>query len=113
MPNPNAKFKKYKTTVTPSGKKSRVIVKKKTSKHKCTVCKAMLHGMPHGKRPFEVKKLSKTERRPENLLSSMLCSKCRKIAYQEAIMLKHNIKSEKDIDLRYLKYIKMILKKIE
>jgi len=69
--------------------------------------------MPHGKRTFEVKKLSKTERRPENLLSSVLCPKCRQIAYQEAVMLKNNIKQEKDLDLRYLKYIKMIMKKIE
>ncbi|HOZ35547.1 MAG TPA: hypothetical protein PLK55_01015 [archaeon] len=113
MPNPNQKFKKHKTTITPSGKKSRVLVKKKTSKHKCAVCKAILHGMPHGKRTVEVKRLSKTERRPENLLSSVLCPKCRQIAYLDAVMLKHNIKTEEDVDLRYIKYIKMILKKIE
>lgn len=113
MPNPNQKFKKHKTTITPGGKRSRVIVKKKTGKHKCAVCKAMLHGMPHGLRTFEVKKLSKTERRPENLLSSMLCPKCRKVAYLEAVMLKHKIKEEKDLDLKYVKYIKMIMKKLE
>ena len=113
MPNPNQKFKKHKIVVTPSGVRKRVIVKKKTGKHKCAVCKEMLHGMPHGLRTFEVRKLSKTERRPENLLSSVLCPKCRKEAYQDAIMLKNNIKEEKDIDLRYIKYIKMILKKLE
>ncbi|HOW29228.1 MAG TPA: 50S ribosomal protein L34e [archaeon] len=113
MPNPNQKFKKHKSTITPGKRNSRVIVKKKTSNHKCAVCKSTLHGMPHGKRTFEVKKLSKTERRPENLLSSVLCPKCRQIAYQEAVMLKNNIKQEKDLDLRYLKYIKMIMKKIE
>ncbi|HNW05972.1 MAG TPA: hypothetical protein PK655_03150 [archaeon] len=113
MPNPDQKFKKHKTIVTPSGRKSRVVVKKKTSKHKCAVCKAILHGMPHGKRALEVKKLSKTERRPENLLSSVLCPKCRKVAYLDAVMLKHNLKTENEVDLRYMKYIKMILKKIE
>lgn len=113
MPNPNQKFKKHKTTITPGGKKTRVVVKKKTSKHKCAVCKATLHGMPHCKRAIEVKRLSKTERRPENLLSSVLCPKCRKVAYLDAVMLKHNVKSEEDLDLRYVKYIKMILKKIE
>ncbi len=113
MPNPNQKFKKHKTRITPGGKNVRVVVKKTPNKHKCAVCKAVLHGLPHSKRPFEVKKLSKTERRPENLLSSMLCPKCRKIAYQEAVMLSHNIKAEKDIDFKYLKYIKMILKKLE
>lgn len=113
MPNPDQKFKKHKMTTTPGGKKSRVVVKKKTSKHKCAVCKATLHGMPHGKRPLEVKRLRKTERRPENLLSSILCPKCRKVAYLDAVMLKQNLKTEKDVDLRYLKYIKMIMKKIE
>jgi large subunit ribosomal protein L34e len=113
MPNPNQKFKKHKMVVTPGGRRTRVLVKKKTGKHKCAVCSAVLHGMPHGKRTFEVKRLSKTERRPENLLSSMLCPKCRKATYLDAVMLKHNVKDEKDIDLRYKKYVKMILKKLE
>jgi large subunit ribosomal protein L34e len=113
MPNPNQKFKKHKSTRTPNTKVSRVIVKKKTSNHKCAVCRKTLHGMPHGKRAFEVKKLSKTQRRPENLLSSILCPECRQIAYQEAVMFKNNLKDEKDLDLRYVKYIKMIMKKIE
>jgi len=113
MPNPNEKFKKRKSTRIPSARTSTVIVKKKTAKHKCAVCKNILHGMPHGKRAYEVKRLSKTQRRPENLLASILCPKCRQIAYQEAVLLKNKIKQEKDVDLRYLKYIKMIMKKIE
>jgi large subunit ribosomal protein L34e len=113
MPNPNQKNKKKKSVRTPGGVSKKVIVKKKTSKHKCALCKEMLHGMPHGKRPFEVKKLKKTERRPENLLASMLCPVCRDIIYQEAVMLKYKLKTEKDIDLKNLKYVNMILKRIE
>lgn len=113
MPNPDQRYKKHKTVKTPGGKTVRRIVKKKTKKQTCAVCDSLIHGVPHGKRPFEVKKLSKTERRPENLLSSMLCPKCRKLAYLDAVMLKNKVKEEKDIDLRYKKYINMILKKIE
>ncbi len=113
MPNPNERFKKHKVIRTPGARQRRVVVKKKTGTHKCAICKTALHGMPHGKRAFEVKKLNKTQRRPENLLSSMLCPDCRKIAYQEAVMFKHNIISEKNLDLRYAKYVKMIMKRIE
>lgn len=113
MPNPNEKFKKHKTIRTPGGKKTRLLLKKKTSNHKCAICKSTLHGMPHGKRAFEVKRLSKTERRPENLLSSVLCPVCRQITYQEAVLFKNNVKSKTDIDFKYMKYVDMILKKIE
>ena len=113
MPNPNEKFKKHKFVKTPGGKLKRNLVKKKTSKHKCAVCSKILNGVPHGLRTFEVKRLSKTQRRPENLLSSILCPKCREIAYHDAVMLKYNLKEEKNLDFRYAKYVKMILNKIE
>lgn len=113
MPNPNTKNRKLKNVRVPSGVSKKVIVKKKTSKHKCALCKQILHGMPHGKRPFEVKKLKKTERRPENLLASVLCPVCRDIIYQEAVMLKYKLKEEENIDIKHKKYVNMIIKKIE
>ncbi|MDD3244722.1 MAG: 50S ribosomal protein L34e [Candidatus ainarchaeum sp.] len=113
MPSPDKRYKKHKTIKTPGGKTVRRIVKKKTKKQTCAVCTSLIHGVPHGKRPFEVKKLSKTERRPENLLAPILCPKCRDVAYKDAVMLKNNLKTEADCDFRYIKYVKMILKKIE
>ncbi len=113
MPSPNTKNKKRKNVRTPKGVSKKIIVKKKTSKHKCALCSSLLHGMPHGKRPFEVKKLRKSERRPENLLASVLCPKCRDVVYQEAVMLKYNLKKEEDVDIKRLKFINMIIKKIE
>jgi large subunit ribosomal protein L34e len=113
MPSPNEKFKKHKFVRTPGGKTKRNLVKKKTSKQKCAVCSKVINGVPHGLRDFEVKRLSKTQRRPENLLSSILCPKCREIAYHDAVMFKYKLKTEKDLDFRYKKYIEMIQNKIE
>jgi large subunit ribosomal protein L34e len=113
MPNPNQKFKKKKTRKTPGGKSKTIIVKKKPNKHKCALCDSYLHGVPHCKRPFEVKKLKKTQRRPENLLASILCPICRQKVYQDAVMLKYKIKTKKDIDIKNIKYVEMIQNKIE
>jgi ribosomal protein L34E len=113
MPNFNEKFKKHKTVKTPSGKSSRHILKKKPGKHVCAISKKPLQGMPHGKRPFEVARLTKTQRRPENLLASMISPDVRKDIYLQAVMLKYNVITLDDVDLRYLKYIEMIKNKIE
>jgi large subunit ribosomal protein L34e len=113
MPNPNNKFKKHRTIRKPSGKITRVISKKKKGIHKCAICRSKLHGVPHGLRDYEVKKLSKTQRRPENLLASQLCAKCRDFVYQNAVMLKYNLKNKEDIDYRYKKYVDQIINKIE
>jgi large subunit ribosomal protein L34e len=113
MPNPDHKFKKHKMTRMPSGKAKRVIVKKKTSKHTCALCGGMLHGMPHGKRVFEIQKMAKTERHPSNLLASMICPTCRQKIYLEAVMFKHGVLTNDQLDMRFKKYINMIINKIE
>jgi len=113
MPGPNEKFKKHKKIRTPRGIIKRQLVKKKTGIHKCAICKEMLHGMPHGKRVFEVQKMSKTERRPEAPLASMICPICRKDVYLSAVLLKYNVLTKEEVDFRYIKYINMIIKKIE
>jgi len=113
MPNPNDRFKKHKMARVPGGKAKRKIVKKKVGKHVCALCKGMLHGMPHGKRVFEIQKMAKTERHPSNLLASMICPTCREKVFLEAIMLKHGVIAEDQLDLRYKKYINMIINRIE
>jgi large subunit ribosomal protein L34e len=49
--------------------------KKKPSKHVCAECGQLLHGVPRG-RPYEVRKLSKTKKRPNRPFGGYLCSKC-------------------------------------
>ncbi len=113
MSNFDQKFKKHKTVKTPGGNSSRHVLKKKPGKHVCAISKKPLQGMPHGKRPFEVLKLTKTQRRPENLLASMISPDVRKDIYLQAVMLKYNVITLDDVDLRYVKYIEMIKNKIE
>jgi ribosomal protein L34E len=113
MPSFNEKFKKHKTVKTPSGKIKRVILKKKPGKHICAISQKPLQGVPHGKRIYQVLKLKKTQRRPENLLASIISPDVRKDIYLQAVMLKYNVITKDDVDLRYLKYIEMIKNKIE
>jgi len=113
MPSASTRNRKIKTVKTPSGKSRIIIKKKKTGKHICAISKKPLSGMPHGKRVFEIARMSKTQRRPENPLSSMLSAKVRDEVYLQAVMLKHNLITADDVDYRYKKYINMINNKIE
>ncbi|MFH0905792.1 MAG: 50S ribosomal protein L34e [archaeon] len=113
MPTQNQRFKKHKTVTTPSGKRRRLILKKKTQKHTCAICSSVLHGMPHGLRPFEVKKLKKTERRPENPLASILCNDCRSKVYLDAVELKYKLKTKDDIEHKLRKYVDMVINKVQ
>ncbi len=47
----------------------------KPAKPACGICEAELHGVARG-RPSEIRKLSKTERRPERPFGGVLCSNC-------------------------------------
>ncbi|MBI5872484.1 50S ribosomal protein L34e [archaeon] len=49
--------------------------RKKAAIPKCAICKKPLHGMKK-LHQIEIKKLSKTERRPERLYGGYLCSNC-------------------------------------
>jgi large subunit ribosomal protein L34e len=44
-------------------------------KAKCAKCGSLLHGTPN-KRAIDMKRLSKTERRPSRPFGGVLCSKC-------------------------------------
>ena len=48
---------------------------RKPSKAKCAVCKAVLPGVARGK-PYKVRKLAKTQKRPERPYGGYLCSRC-------------------------------------
>lgn len=113
MPSASLRNRKLKTVKTPSGRTTTIVKKKKTGKHVCAISKKPLSGMPHGKRVFEVARLTKTQRRPENPLASMLSSKVRDEVYLQAVMLKYNLISKDEVDYRYKKYIDMIYNKIE
>ncbi|HSO26049.1 MAG TPA: 50S ribosomal protein L34e [Methanobacteriaceae archaeon] len=86
MPANRFRSRSYKRTFkrTPGGKTVLRYKKKKPSKHICGECGKLLHGVPRG-RPYEIKKLAKTKKRPNRPYGGYLCSECvRKLFKQEA-----------------------------
>jgi large subunit ribosomal protein L34e len=68
---------------TPGGNTKIVYKHKKPSKAVCSNCGDVLKGVPH-QRPVNIKKLSKTQKRPERAYGGVLCSKCsRKIIIEK------------------------------
>ena len=110
MVKPGQKTKKKKFRRRAS-KKSRVyFTREKTSKQHCALCKGMLHGVPHGKTKTEVKRLSKTQRRPSTVFGGVLCTKCRTSAVEEAAKVKEKLKKIEDVNLEMRKYVETLLK---
>ena len=59
----------------PSGKYRMVVKRKKPTVAKCAGCGMPLHGVPR-LHPNQMKKLSKTEKRPQRAYGGYLCSSC-------------------------------------
>ena len=75
-------------TKTPGGKTRVMYKKRKPAKAKCAVCKAILAGVPRD-RPYKIKKLSKTQKRPERPYGGVLCSRClKKLMVEKARVIK-------------------------
>lgn len=111
--NPEKRRKKRKFTRTIKGKAAIRTSSGKTSKHKCSFCGKAMHGMPHGLNSSEVRKLSKTQRRPEVLLAGKLCNKCRDMVVEEAIKVNSGVKQITSVQLNYRPYILEIQNKIQ
>ena len=62
---------------TPGGKTKISYRKRKPSKAKCANCRAVLAGVPRD-RPYKIRRLAKTFRRPERPFGGVLCSRCLK-----------------------------------
>ncbi len=60
---------------TSSGKTKIHYKKRKHSKAKCANCGAVLHGVLR-ERPYKMKKIPKTKKRPQRPYGGTLCSKC-------------------------------------
>jgi len=108
MPNRSERSKKTKFRRVAGSKSKRIFVKEKTSKHKCALCKGLLHGVPHGKTSAEVGKLSKTKRRPTAVFAGILCSKCRHLVVGEAAQVEAKAKKFDDVELRLQYYVKNV-----
>ncbi len=75
---------------TPGG---RVVIryeKRRPSHARCAVCGKPLHGVPR-LRPSEIRKLSKTERRPERPYGGYLCSECMRKMFKMKVIETHSV----------------------
>ena len=75
--------------------------REKTSRHKCTLCGSILHGMKRGTNS-EIRSATKSQRRPERPYGGQLCTRCtRKVLIVKAKILFGIIKPEEvSISLR-------------
>ncbi len=113
MPKPGERSSGKKFVRTTGGKVAVRYVQGKSSKHRCALCKAILHGVPHGKRKAAVKKLSKSKSRPSGIFGGILCSKCRTNIIEEAIRVEHKLKDIAKVELSNREYVKMALNAVE
>jgi len=65
---------------TPGGRTVLHMKRRAPEKPHCANCKLVLHGTVRAL-PFEIRKLSKTERRPERPYGGVLCSSCSRAKY--------------------------------
>ncbi len=76
-------FKRIKKT-TPSGKRVIHFRRKKVGIAHCASCKVKLAGVA-SYRANKMKKLSKTQKRPERPYAGVLCSKCMRLKIKEVV----------------------------
>jgi len=62
----------------PGGKTVLHYLKRKPGKAKCGSCDSLLKGVPR-ERPFKMKRISKTKKRPERPYGGSLCTKCTRL----------------------------------
>ncbi len=104
MVSPGQKTKKKKKRRVVKSTKE-YYVREKTAKHKCGICKAELHGVPHGKKVSEVSKLSKTKKRPSVPFGGVLCTKCRRIVAEERGKVENKLKDVSDVEIKIRQFL--------
>ena len=83
----------------------------KVSAAHCAVCSGLLAGVPKLEKA-ELKKLSKSKRRPEVPFGGHLCTSCRRTVFEEAAMVSSGVKELDDVRFQMLPYVEIVLKKM-
>ncbi len=100
---------KRRSVKTPGGKSVFVYKPKKVGKAICAICKSKLGAVPNLGRA-QIRKLSKTQKRPERMFGGVLCANCVRELIKEKIRLESGILTRDEITLTHLKYIDMMKK---
>ncbi|MFH1054375.1 MAG: 50S ribosomal protein L34e [Candidatus Woesearchaeota archaeon] len=67
---------------TPGGRTTVHYRKRKPKIAKCSKCSKALQGVPR-ERPYKMKSMAKTEKRPERPYGGVLCNKCMRAYFKE------------------------------
>ncbi len=86
MPRPTYRSRSWRRVQvrTPGGKTVTHYERRKPKAARCAICGKPLNGVPRG-RPVEIRKLSKTERRPERPYGGYICPSCLRKLYKLTI----------------------------
>ena len=97
------------TVKTPGGRISDIYKPKKTGKAICAICKTKLHGVPNLSRSG-MRKLAKTEKRPERMFGGVLCGNCIRDLVKEKIRMESGDLLREEVDITHLKFLDMMKK---
>jgi len=76
MPRPSRRSRTLRRVYKRVTKGVRLIYKKrKPEKAHCADCSAVLMGVPN-ERPYKIRNMTKSQKRPERMFGGVLCSKC-------------------------------------
>ncbi|MFA6048960.1 MAG: 50S ribosomal protein L34e [Candidatus Micrarchaeia archaeon] len=92
---------------SPGGKPTVKYKAKKPAKVLCALCGAKLNAVPN-KSVAKLRKLSKTEKRPERAFGGVLCANCTQQLIKEKLRINAGTVSKSDVDFRHHKYIDAI-----
>ena len=109
MVSPRLRSRSTKKTQTRTATRRGVQVYKrgKPSPAICAICQGKLHAVPR-RRPYQMGKLAKTEKRPERMFAGVLCHNCVTRLLKQKIRLASNSMKRDDVSLTDLKYIAMM-----
>lgn len=102
---PSFRFSKKRVRKSPSGKKVVKFKTKKPGKALCGICNAKLNAVPN-RRPPELSKLAKTQKRPERVFGGVLCHACTRRIIKEQSRVASGAIAKSEVDFRDLKYLK-------
>ena len=111
MVAPQERRMQYKSRKAPTGTK-REYFKGKHKKQKCAITGKVLAGVPHETKAG-MRKYSKTEKRPSAPFGGNLSGEARHEVSVEQAKVVSGTKDISDVDAKYRKYVKQLMKRAE
>ncbi|MBI5225066.1 50S ribosomal protein L34e [Candidatus Micrarchaeota archaeon] len=98
---------KKRSVKTPGGRVVNIYKPKKVGKAICGLCGNKLNAVPN-RSSSGMRKLAKTQKRPERMFGGVLCGNDLRMLIKEKIRMESGIILREEVDLTHLKYIDMM-----